>query len=73
LCLADGSAFAGVRHVAEVAAEFIVQINGKKRGSIRVTAKEDTMLAVARADARPTEHLSSRPVRQLVAGCFGNP
>jgi leucyl-tRNA synthetase len=48
--------------------ELIVQINGKKRGLVRVArdAGEQTVTAAVRADRSLTAHLGERPVRKTI-------
>jgi leucyl-tRNA synthetase len=48
--------------------ELVVQVNGKRRGVVRVApdADEDVVLAAVRADGALTAHLRERPVRKAV-------
>jgi len=45
-----------------------VQINGKKRGTVRVErgAAEDAVIAVVRADESLASHLGDKPLRKVV-------
>jgi leucyl-tRNA synthetase len=48
--------------------ELIVQINGKKRGAVRVArdADEEVVIAAIRADRSLNTHLGEKPIRKTI-------